>query len=76
MNVAILWASLVAQMVKNLLVMQETWVCSLGWDDSPGEGHLFGNKCFLECFTAYLIPQKQTIPLDISTRGKNLTFYC
>ena len=24
------WASLVAQMVKNLLVMQETWVQSLG----------------------------------------------
>ena len=27
------WASLVAQMVKNLLAMQETWVPSLGWED-------------------------------------------
>ena len=27
------WASLVAQMVKNLPVMQETWVRSLGWED-------------------------------------------
>ena len=27
------WASLVAQMVKNLPVMQETWVWSLGWED-------------------------------------------
>ena len=26
-------ASLVAQMVKNLPVMQETWVQSLGWED-------------------------------------------
>ena len=27
-------ASLVAQMVKNLSVIQETWVRSLGWEDS------------------------------------------
>ena len=27
------WASLVAQMVKNLPAMQETWVRSLGWED-------------------------------------------
>ena len=27
------WASLVAQMVKNPPVMQETWVHSLGWED-------------------------------------------
>ena len=27
------WASLVAQMVKNLPEMQETWVQSLGWED-------------------------------------------
>ena len=32
------WASLVAQLVKNLPSMQETWVRSLGWEDSPGEG--------------------------------------
>ena len=28
-----LWASLVAQLVKNLPAMQETWVLSLGWKD-------------------------------------------
>ena len=33
-----LGASLVAQLVKNLPAMQETWVRSLGWEDSPGEG--------------------------------------
>ena len=32
------WASLVAQTVKNLPAMQETWVRSLGWDDPLEEG--------------------------------------
>ena len=27
-----------AQLVKNLPAMWETWVQSLGWEDSPGEG--------------------------------------
>ena len=27
------WAFLVAQLVKNPLAMQETWVQSLGWED-------------------------------------------
>ena len=29
------WASLVAQLVKNLPAMPETWVQSLGWKDPP-----------------------------------------
>ena len=32
------WASLVAQMVKNLPLMQETQVQSLGWKDPLDEG--------------------------------------
>ena len=32
------WASLVAQMVKNLPAMQETWVQSLGLEDPLEEG--------------------------------------
>ena len=32
------WASLVAQTVKNLLVMRETWVQSMGWEDPLVEG--------------------------------------
>ena len=32
------WASLVAQMVKNLPAMQETWVRSLGREDPLEEG--------------------------------------
>ena len=31
-------ASLVAQLVKNLSAMQETWVRSLGWEDPLEEG--------------------------------------
>ena len=31
-------ASLVAQMVKNLLAMQETWVWSLAWEDPLEKG--------------------------------------
>ena len=31
-------ASLVAQMVKNLPSMQETWVHSLSWEDPLGKG--------------------------------------
>ena len=32
------WASLVAQVVKNLPVMWETWVRSLGWEDPLEKG--------------------------------------
>ena len=39
--------SLVAQMVKNLPVMQDTRVQSLGWEDSPGEEN--GNPLQYSC---------------------------
>ena len=32
------WVSLVAQLVKNLPAMQETWVRSLGWEDPLKKG--------------------------------------
>ena len=32
------WASLVAQLVKNLPAMQETWVPSLDWEDPLEKG--------------------------------------
>jgi len=40
-------ASPVAQMIKNLPAMQETWVQSLGQEDSPREGH--GNSLQHSC---------------------------
>ena len=38
MNNNLLWASLVAQSVKNLPAMRETWVPSLGCEDPLEEG--------------------------------------
>ena len=38
MNITRMWASLMAQMVKNLPVMQEMWVQSLGQEDPLEEG--------------------------------------
>ena len=35
------WASLVAQLVKNLPAMGETWVWSLGWKDSLEKGKAY-----------------------------------
>ena len=32
------WASLVAQLVKNLPAIRETWVRSLGWEDTLEKG--------------------------------------
>jgi len=32
------WASVVAQLVKNLPAMRETWVQSLGWEDALEKG--------------------------------------
>ena len=33
-----MWASLVAQTVKNLPAVRETWASSLGWEDPLEEG--------------------------------------
>ena len=33
-----IWASLVAQLVRNLPAMRETWVGSLGWEDPLEKG--------------------------------------
>ena len=38
---------MLAQMVKNLTAVQETWVQSRGWEDSPGEGN--GNSFQCSC---------------------------
>ena len=48
------WASLVAQRLKCLPAVQETWVRSLGWEDSPGEGN--GNPLQYSCLE---IPWKE-----------------
>ena len=47
MSVENLALSMVAQMIKNLPAMQETWVPSLGLGRSPGGGH--GNPLQYSC---------------------------
>ena len=49
-------ASFVAQLVKNPPVMRETWVQSLGWGRSPGEGkgypvHYSALENSMDCFS-------------------------
>ena len=46
------WASLVAQLVKNLLVVQETWIGYLGWENPLEKG-----KATHSSILAYRIPQ-------------------
>ena len=41
-----LWASLVAQLVKNLPAMPETWVRSLGWEDPLEKGKAIPTPVF------------------------------
>ena len=45
------WAFLVAQLVKNLPAMWETWVRSLGWEDPLEKG-----KATQSCILAWRIP--------------------
>ena len=47
-----IWASLVAQMVKNLPAMRETWVQSLDWEDLFGGGH--GNPLQYFCLESLM----------------------
>ena len=42
------WVSLVAQRVKNLPAMQETWIPSLGWED-PLEKEMATLSSILVC---------------------------
>ena len=46
------WASLVAQLVKNLPAMRETWVQFLGWEDPLEEG-METRYCILAWRTAW-----------------------
>ena len=46
----------VAQLVKSPLARRETWVQSLGWEDSPGEGKGYPLQyCGLENSMDYIV---------------------
>ena len=66
------WASLVAQLVKNLPALQETWVRSLGWEDTLEKG-----KAAHPSILAWRIPwtvlsMGSTDPLSLSNSSKQL----
>ena len=61
-----LMTSLVAQMVKNLLAMQETWVLSLGWED-PLEKEMVTHSSIL----AWRIPWTE-MPGRLESMGSQL----
>ena len=50
------WASLVAQLVKNLPAMQETWVQSLGWEDPLEKGKATHSSILAEEFHGLYSP--------------------
>ena len=51
-----IWASFVAQLVKNLPSMQETWVQSLGWEDSLEEEKATHSSILAEEFSGLYSP--------------------
>ena len=58
----VMLASLVAQMVKNLCAMQETWVQALGWEDPLEKGIAIRSRILAQRtpWTDHGITQSQT----------------
>ena len=59
------YPSLVAQLVKNLPAMRETWVQSLGWEDSPREENGYplqysGLKNSMDCIVHGIAKSQRT----------------
>ena len=64
------WASLVAQLVKNLPAMWETWVWSLGWEDPLEKG-----KAIHSSILAWRVPWTiQSMGLQSPTRLSDFHF--
>ena len=62
-------ASLVAQMVKNLHAMQETWVGSLGLEDSLEEG-----MATHSCMLGWIIPWTEVLGRLPSTGSQRVRY--
>ena len=65
------WASLVTQLVKNQPAMWETWVWSLGWEDSPEEGtgcllQYSGLENSMDCIVHGVVESQTWQPLSLS----------
>ena len=70
-----MWASLMAQSVKNPPAMQETWVRALGWEDPLEEGMATHSSIL-----AWRIPQTEEPgglqPMGSQTEGIKLSTGC
>ena len=64
------WASLVAQLVRNLPAMLEIWVQSLGWED-PLEKRTSGLENSMDCLV-HGVTKNQTQLSDFHTPNKGL----
>ena len=62
-NISRTWASLVAQTVKNLPIMQETWVRSLGQEDRTEKGMAIHSNIL-----AWRVPRTEE-PNDLQSMG-------
>ena len=67
---SILGVSLVAQMVKNLPAMWETWVLSLGWEDPLEKGMALRSSIL-----AWRIPQTEE-PSGLQSMGSQRVGRC
>ena len=67
------WASLVAQLVKNLPAMQETWVQSLCWEDPLEKGTATLSESLQSCSILY-DPMDCSPPISAhgNSPGKNI----
>ena len=55
-EILLTWASLVAQLVKNLPAVWETWVRSLGWKDPLEKGKAIHSFTIYSSILAWRIP--------------------
>ena len=62
-HVSVIWASLGAQMVKNLPAVRETWVQSLSWEDPLEEGMAIHSSIL-----AWRIPRTE-VPGQLQSMG-------
>ena len=71
------WASLKAQLVKNLPAVWETWVQSLGWEDPlEGKGYPLqysGLENFMDCIV-HRVTKSRIEQLSLSGAGPTLPF--
>ena len=73
------WASLIAQLVKNLPAIWETWVLSLGWEDPLEKGKATHSSILAwrtAWTTAYGVTKSQTKLRDFHFISPNLVYLC